>query len=164
MDERLVAYHEAGHAVAAFYLGLRVREVSIVPDADALGHVSWKPMPPSFRPDAEVSPRVRDRIEREAIATLAGPWAEEKAGGDDAWRTSGSDLDDSVALLQYLCASDDELQAYLHLVSIRARNLVERLWDSIDALAHQLLAKRRLSGEEVRRLMVRTFGEATESQ
>lgn len=164
MTERLVAYHEAGHAVAAFYLGLRVREVSIVPDADGLGYVFWKPMPSSFRPDVEVTPKVRDRIEREAIATLAGPCAEEKAGGNDAWRTSGSDLEDSVALLGYLCTSDDELQAYLNLVCIRARNLVERLWHSIDSLAHELLAKRRLSGEEVRRLIARTFGAAAESQ
>jgi ATP-dependent Zn protease len=31
------AYHEAGHAVAGWYVGIEAKNLSIVPDADSLG-------------------------------------------------------------------------------------------------------------------------------
>lgn len=38
-DVRAVAYHEAGHAVVAWVVGLSLRKVTIRPDPDALGRI-----------------------------------------------------------------------------------------------------------------------------
>ena len=38
MEDSTVAYHEAGHAVAAFYLGQNIRKVTILPYGDSRGH------------------------------------------------------------------------------------------------------------------------------
>jgi ATP-dependent Zn protease len=44
-DKRTIAYHEAGHAVAAFYLNPddRILKASIIRSGDALGVVQWSP-------------------------------------------------------------------------------------------------------------------------
>ena len=44
-DKRTIAYHEAGHAVAARYLGMedRINKASIIRMGDALGVVQWSP-------------------------------------------------------------------------------------------------------------------------
>jgi cell division protease FtsH len=44
-DKRTIAYHEAGHAVAARYLNLedRIQKASIIRMGDALGVVQWSP-------------------------------------------------------------------------------------------------------------------------
>src|SRR4051794_3747807 len=51
---RRVAYHEAGHAVVAWALGLKFEEVTIVPDRDifgaSLGHIGGVPEPDRVRP------------------------------------------------------------------------------------------------------------------
>ena len=42
MPDEVIAYHEAGHMVAAWDLGLPVAGASMVPDSESFGHV-WVP-------------------------------------------------------------------------------------------------------------------------
>ena len=49
-DERNVAYHEAGHAVAACLLRIPFKKVSILPDDDSLGRLIHTQMEPPKRP------------------------------------------------------------------------------------------------------------------
>jgi hypothetical protein len=84
VSEAATAYHEAGHAVARWEFGLRVRRVSIVPSGASLGHVSYPNLPLSVYEAVECStptPAQLGRIERELIATLAGPEAEKQHTG-----------------------------------------------------------------------------------
>ena len=73
------AYHEAGHAVAAFVLGLRIgrRGVTIVPnyDWDGSAHVLKQLRE---KPDTGVAPRTQVRIERFVMMCLAGDTAQRK--------------------------------------------------------------------------------------
>lgn len=72
MQDEITAYHEAGHAFAAVYLGAKVRAVSIDPDRDD-GPQRWG--------DTEVVWNRRrftpsEMAEKMAIVALAGPVAE----------------------------------------------------------------------------------------
>ena len=57
--ECATAYHEAGHAVAAFLLRRRLRRATIIPDEDSLGHIRTGRAPPTLQPD--ISTSLRDR-------------------------------------------------------------------------------------------------------
>ena len=75
------AYHEAGHAVAAFFLHLKIgrRGVTIIPDKikDTLGtaHVLQSLCE---NPDISISPSTHVRIEDYALMSLAGDAAQKK--------------------------------------------------------------------------------------
>jgi ATP-dependent Zn protease len=75
------AYHEAGHAVAAFVLSLKIgkRGVSIVPDREndlvGLAHV---PVQVRERPNRAASGRTRLHLEKQAIMCFAGDAAARK--------------------------------------------------------------------------------------
>jgi ATP-dependent Zn protease len=64
------AYHEAGHAVAAYSLRWKIIEVSIVPDPDSLGHVTRTPLK-DFHPDDDTRFSTLRKGEKEIILYLA---------------------------------------------------------------------------------------------
>ena len=78
----LTAYHEAGHAVAKFLLGFRIKKISIIPDHEEgnLGHVMGYKMSRSMHDFIETCGAFPDRRESAMIArchedvvcTLAG--------------------------------------------------------------------------------------------
>lgn len=80
---RGVAYHEAGHAVASYYLGRGIRKVSILSIDDSKGRVSHPPREDTYEDqlaDAEstaafggfVDGSLRRRVEIDAMIGLAG--------------------------------------------------------------------------------------------
>ena len=83
-DIEAVAYHEAGHAVAAYALCVAFRRVTIIQDEEAQGHVffgSWL-----TQRDVDVSlDRWKERqIEKHSLVSLAGQAAAaSKTGRDD---------------------------------------------------------------------------------
>jgi ATP-dependent Zn protease len=78
------AHHEAGHAVAAFVLGLKLGRwgVTIVPDKerDMMGYANIAARLRE-RPDCATSAQTKARIEAWAVAHLAGDVAERKFNG-----------------------------------------------------------------------------------
>ena len=50
-QREVTAYHEAGHAVAAFLEGRPIDFVTILPQEDTLGSVTHPPIGKWFRPD-----------------------------------------------------------------------------------------------------------------
>ena len=74
-----VAYHEAGHAVVAFFLGLSISRhgVTIVPSKDYLG-VTHIPNKLAENPEYARSGKTKLRIEKLAIMFRAGDIAERK--------------------------------------------------------------------------------------
>ena len=151
-DER-TAYHEAGHAVAAFFEQLRVRTATIKPDKvkGSLGHVSHYPKP-SFHPDFETDARTERRVLAGVLTYLAGPAAERRATG----RATGShdDYRNAMDMASRLCGSNESVGALLRWMWVQARDLVTVHWSFIEAVARALLARRRLSGQEVREIIL----------
>ena len=93
-DARLIALHEAGHAVAAHALGLVVTRVTIEPTYDTF-YQKWRLGVTEIEVIGDLtrdfSFAMRDRLHREAIFSLAGPAAERRVVGrvplDEAFRS-----------------------------------------------------------------------------
>jgi hypothetical protein len=73
---RAIAYHEAGHAVAARLLLCRYKYVTIKAGEGSLGHVLMHRIRITDEQAYDLSPTVRDRFERDILVSLAGPEAE----------------------------------------------------------------------------------------
>ncbi|MEQ1946948.1 MAG: M50 family metallopeptidase, partial [Bryobacteraceae bacterium] len=73
------AYHEAGHATAAWLLGLRFKNVTIAPsEQGTLGCINELTAPKWFRPEVAVTPRIRVMAERRIVTFFAGKCAQEQ--------------------------------------------------------------------------------------
>lgn len=172
VSRRTVAYHEAGHAVAAFFLRHPIREVSIVPDGEALGRVSQHPMPRRIRRRIEggdLTPAAERWLEEQAVITLAGAAAAGRLLGRKAWWRGarltvphskfgqvvvGGDVHEAVDLLEHMAGDPEEASLLLELMTYRARRLIEGRWEFVQALAQALLQRGRLSGDEARTVIV----------
>lgn len=145
------AYHEAGHAFMALYVGARVRSVTIEPDWDD---------GPERHADIQVEwplGRCTDREYREksVLVALAGPVAEMLHTGDPyhpglvpewaldwklAWQAAAS-----------LVPAEQKRVAYLEQTSVQLYRLIDQQhhWAAVAAIADNLLAHETLEGEEV---------------
>src|SRR3954449_7237476 len=91
-ERRIVAYHEAGHALCRKLLGLDPPEIlSIVPRGPALGFVAHSPAEDSYL-------RSREELRREIVTLLGGRAAEEEVFG-----TSFSGAVDDLARVHAVC-------------------------------------------------------------
>jgi hypothetical protein len=155
------AFHEAGHAAVAFYLEIPIAEnaVSIICGEGFDGKVSIKQ---SFlrrlgRLDsAELSAAKRLTAERYAIFALAGIEAQRRYRASSVRHYhSSKDYHDAVDVVSYFAPDDEELDAYLRLLRIRTRNIVALpgVWAWIEELASALMEKRKLSREDVLKIM-----------
>jgi len=154
-DLEATAYHEAGHAVAAFQLGIRIgrRGVSIIPAKD--GSLGLVDILKGFRgrPDIMTSDRMRLGAEKQAIVSFVGEIAQRKFRPRSVRRDHGwSDRYKTTDLMGYFVATDKELRAYLKWLHIRAELFVSSPynWSLIEAVAAMLLERKRLSAEEVK--------------
>ena len=146
------AYHEAGHAVAAHWLGIRTKHLSILPDDDSEGRHAHVPYFSGMHPDYDSSPRMQRRFENMVLVCLAGPAAQQRFNPHGFRYSHGShDRREAVDLLNYLVGSQQELQAYYNLIDIRARAFVNGAyhWKSIEALANALLDSGTMTGRIV---------------
>ncbi len=148
--DRLVAHHEAGHAVVSLNLRQAFQAVTIEPDTPGtLGamHQSWSMSKTidTYSPDGRSRRYIEDRI----IIALAGPAAARKFAGRSTFGGE-ADHDDAVDLLMRLTGDPEELDAYYKLLEIRAKQRVEREWPSIEALAKVLLHERRVTSRRAK--------------
>jgi ATP-dependent Zn protease len=152
MRELTLAYHEAGHAVAACRLGFDVKKVTIIPTDQAAG---------SMLPRGYLQFR---RLEWETFTgARLGRYHDHMVAGTEAQRRynprsvrslhlhhKGSDYSRVVELLFRLHGhDDDECRAAFRYLRIRTRNLVMN-WVRIEGLAKALIERKTLSGDEVR--------------
>ncbi len=150
MSER-TAYHEAGHAFVAHYLGGRVRSVTLEPDWDdgPLRHadvqVEW------FRDRFSE----REFAERAVLVALAGPVAEMIHGGEPfhpgfvaEWAADWQLAWEAAAPL---VASDRKRLAFLEQATRQLYRMLDQdaPWAAIAALVDELLAHETLDAEMV---------------
>ena len=151
------AYHEAGHAVAAYLLRRSFTRVSIVPDDDTLGHVKYRGYAAGFRPDLEITLRVRERLEAAVMTSLAGVEAQrvyeptaapEDCGGESDYRAA-------IDLASYVSPDPEELGAYLEWLRLRVAGIFKLPvhWAATRAVAEALLVRQILSAPATRKLI-----------
>lgn len=91
-ERRLTAFHEAGHAVSAFYCetGDPVHQITIIPHGPAGGFTM-------YRPEEDVQFRTRTQM-RESIVSLLGGRVAEKLVLDDVSTGASNDLERATAV------------------------------------------------------------------
>jgi ATP-dependent Zn protease len=146
IDERRVAYHEAGHVAAARLLGVEVKAAAIVPDGGIPGHVKY------------VTPQTSEPVslERVAMIALAGCAAERRylgAAADDhePWHRALEDMQLASTSVEALVGSDDEevVGARLEQLGLQVAALLEQHWSAVERVAARLIERKTLSSAEI---------------
>jgi len=151
----LSAYHEAGHALMAIYVGASVRSLTIDPDWDdgpdryADTQVEW--------PDGQFSQR---ELQKKAVmVALAGPVAEMIQSGEPChpgfvaeW---SSDWKLAWQAAEPLVPDEKKRLAYLEQTIVRLYRLLERedFWAALAAIVDNLLAHETLECEQVEEIV-----------
>lgn len=150
------AYHEAGHAVIAFFERRKYKSITIIPSGDSEGCVSGFQLIKNFNPDIEVNRRELNYLEKEIDILLAGPVATKlysgiKYGGEG----SGIDIITVAELACYLYSSDEQINAYFNLMYIcmRDRLRVPHIWAAIESLSKALLEQGTISYKKSREII-----------
>jgi ATP-dependent Zn protease len=145
------AYHEAGHALMAVYLGARVKSVTIEPD--------WDDGPERYG-DAQVEWRSGELTDRELcekliLVALAGPVAEMIHSGEPyhpgfvaEWLADWKTAWEAVARL---IPTERKRLAYLEQTTLKLHRLLQQVehWAALAAIVDNLLAHETLEGEDV---------------
>lgn len=154
---RATAYHEAGHAVATYFLGRagRVKRVTIVPDPkqDTLGCMHHAGARRRFRPDIDWDGATRLRLEAEIMILLAGGIAEARATGPRAPGGCTRDDEHAADLALYAGASERQADPFLKWLEIRTEELIATRWAQVEAVAAALLRRGTLDEHALRRLL-----------
>lgn len=150
------AYHEAGHAVAAWWFDLPFEKASVIEDEDTLGRVNFTPPGNDFRPDIEVDARTQRRIEHTIVVALAGPLAGEKFSGATNETIAANDWETVIGLAEYVCGSPEQTEAYVEWLRVRASDLIEHplFCARVERVADALVRDKELSARELRDLLV----------
>ncbi len=134
MDEQLkkTAYHEAGHGVSAYRLGLQVGELTIIPNKEkytlgySLSEGEW----------------CTGELDKEAIITCYAGYEAEKIFNSEAdKRGSAADDEHAERLLKVNGFDEAELRE-------ETRQLLEDNWNIVEIVAEQLLKDKLLKDDE----------------
>jgi hypothetical protein len=156
------AYHEAGHVIAAVFqdISLRVHAVSIVPDRESSGRMYHSNPLQGMRLDVEVSDKARLRAERLADICLAGIEAQcrHRRSSVRSYHAH-DDYRQAVDLISYFVGTPDVLDAYLHFLRARTKELLNApgRWECVEAIAKALMAENTLSKTRVSEIIRRTL-------
>lgn len=148
--ERATAYHEAGHAVIALRLERRIKSATIVPRDNYLGCVQYGKWGRG-QPDAHLTQRVVEKLERDILCAFAGPVAEAKFTGRRNKIGASGDYQIIVDRATYLHGDDRVLEKYLVYMEARAACYVSEPvnWLCITRLAKTLLKQKTMSSDAV---------------
>ena len=147
------AYHEAGHAVMAVRLRLRLDATRIAETDDAYGTTIITHSIGTDDPDQKLTPSVRERIEKEALFHFAGRHAERKFHPKGYRRAhAASDTKSAVNILSYVEHSSNLLPLYTKWIDGRAKEIITgpAVWPCVKRLAEALYDVSEMKGAEVR--------------
>ena len=154
--DALVAHHEAGHAVLAIVFGRRVQRVTIEPGE---GHEGFSKSTLGFGHAVgwDTSPRMRRRVEEQIRILLAGGIAQRRMAPRSSKWAESDDRHRAVDLVLRLASPGREAGTYMKLLRIQTEQAVEREWPTICAVAEALIARRTLTGDDVKELRYRAM-------
>jgi hypothetical protein len=135
------AYHEAGHAVAAWSLGLKVRKATIVSADDHLELAVHDSPLRGISSSMGVSAAAERKANKAVIIYLAGPAAQRKFR-PRSWRNQHGQADYDSATALALCLNDGDVEmatAYLEWMRLWAERIITNNWRFVVAVAEKLL-------------------------
>ena len=126
-----VVHHEAGHAVAAWALGMELMEIEAWHTRASLQHEKWDALCKRFG-KAEASSSL-------AIVRLAGGFAQIRGQRETYWTGCDPDRADARANASSLAAlTGEDPDACFNRLSAETDALVEKHWSRIEALSEAL--------------------------
>jgi hypothetical protein len=148
-DEK-TAYHEAGHAVIDFVVGLSVLRVTIEPDGNFAGKTCVKDeeIPPEWDTYYHRSPGKEEYIRRYTLAKLAG-YAAVKRKFPNHHKDEGDRRDETSAQKFVDGVSWENQEQYLEARRAEVSQLVLTHWAWIERVAKGLMEEGTLSGNQV---------------
>lgn len=154
INREIVAYHEAGHAVAARMLELAVVCITIQPSDDAAGHVVHDYGCNMNEIVDEDGPDKQWALERAAICTLAGEVAQRRFRAESVTEGhGGGDREQLHHMLDHLAGEyDQELRdAWERLLVLRTERLIGEHWHCVEWVASLLMKHTTIEGaDEIR--------------
>ena len=138
------AYHEAGHAVVAARLGMKILGMSLVPDEDYRSAVIWDDGLDLEKLDPDSDPKLILIAENIVIATLAGPLAESWYKGEPMDKISGSgDFLQVLKTMLKICREDQDGMEYISKLMERICGLLDdpKNWNAVQALAKEAISR-----------------------
>jgi len=159
-----LAYHEAGHLVAAWRSGFRIRRATIIPAGDVAGLVEHDSPLKGVPLDTDVSEIARCRTEKAIVVCLAGPAAQRQFSAR-SWRTTHGERDYLVArdLAGCLNVSPAAATAHLGYLEVVAHDLVAGSWHFVEAAAQELLRRGALDAAQVESVIQSALAQAPAS-
>jgi hypothetical protein len=151
---RLTAYHEAGHAVTSWVLGLEMEGASVEPQGSSLGRVSFADMAHIEIYDA--------LLHRYLVSSYAGvksvelytgrPTDPDDPNTDPGYQ--GSDWDGVMDLILRLAGPEENAQvAMQERAEEKAQRILRENWRRVEAVAEALLTHRNLESTGLSRLL-----------
>jgi ATP-dependent Zn protease len=144
------AFHEAGHAVAAWDLGFPPDHLTIVPTDTTDGMLEYTNPLHGLDLDFDESDDAMRRKECAIMICLAGPEAQ-RLWRRRSWRArhGQSDIEHAVDVASSIHRPGHEVEPYIeHCRTKTERILIDR-WPIVERLAQELLSRRTMSGAEV---------------
>jgi hypothetical protein len=163
--EESTAYHEAGHLVAAYFLGVPFAKiaVTIVPDEGSSGRFMDRLMFSTGELEFGSSDRTKLKAERLAQVCLSGMAAQRRyrPSSVPSWHPTG-DYRQAHDLISSISGSPEETQAYLNLILVRASMMFDDpyRWRCVEAVAAGLIEKKTLFRREAVSLIQKVAHEA----
>jgi ATP-dependent Zn protease len=156
---RATAYHEAGHAVMAWILGVKIRSATIAPEREAgiAGSVSHEKVLIGKFPEAIDSDRQRIRAEKLIMVSLAGPIAQVLYNPRSFRRYhAGFDWDRALDLSTMCTESISTTERHIEYLEARTKDHLRNpeKWKLVKKLADELLATRTVDGVRIAELCV----------
>ena len=140
----VIAHHEAGHAVAAFFLRDKFKHVTIVPKDESAGHLL--PLRPV---------RSMEKTHARAIVGLAGIIAQRRYNGRCVREYHSAPDRKMVSSYAFdLAGSQAVAQALLNLWYAQANELIKNRWNAVEDVASALLRDKTLSSDDVRDIIL----------
>lgn len=151
-----IAYHEAGHAVAAYHLHIKIRKLSIIPDHDSHGRMIQRDPFAGINIEWDETPRAHLRTQQAIVVYLAGPVAQKRFRARSYRRLHGSsDHAHAVDLALRACGSEQSATAFLKWLHIEASDMMALHWPMVEAVARELLVKNEIIGRAIPELLAR---------
>jgi hypothetical protein len=155
---KATAYHEAGHAFVAWYLGVKIESATIVAGDAYAGRIHHEKTIRRKNPDSD---RTAVQMEKHIRVCLAGPIAQ-RIYDPRSCRTlhCHSDNQSAANIALNLYGSSKVATEFLKYLSVSADELLHQSWHMVKALANEFMSKRTMTGEEVKTFLVGTMAAA----
>jgi ATP-dependent Zn protease len=155
LSTQATAYHEAGHAVVAHVLGHRIKRITIVPSKSQnyAGCVFFAKQPSVKRIDYDPSPRITRAAKERILASLVGLCAQRLFNSRTCRSFHG--YEDFKQILLYVgnLMRENETEPFLKWMEVRTENLLRDNWKAVNVLAHELIRRREIGGQEAHQII-----------